>query len=203
MTYHIIIDTETTGLEAHKHEIIQVGAVFGELIQPHTLKHPKFTVLRRFNQYVFPDNLDWADPDMKQAMQINKITQKQLSDAPPATSVALDLELFIDGARYHPDGPLPVHLHAYNNEFDSKFLNRWPWGIPKWTWSDCIMLKATRIMGAAGKLPLRKGAYKYASLAKACDYFGVNLTPQHDALKDAELAAKVWEKALAIEPTSY
>ena len=62
------------------------------------------------------------------------------------------------------------------------------------------MLTATGVMGKAGALPYDrwKKEYRWASLVKASEFFGVETKASHRALGDALAAAEIWQKILKI-----
>ncbi len=67
----LLIDTEFTGLDAGKHDLIQLAAV---LLDKKTLKEKQ-----AFNTYIKPLNWKNRDPE---SMAVNKISWEQLKDAP-------------------------------------------------------------------------------------------------------------------------
>lgn len=67
----LIVDLETTGLDVHRHEIIQIAAVL--------LDKKSLTELKHFNSFVKPRFWKRRDPE---AMAVNKIEFNQLAHAP-------------------------------------------------------------------------------------------------------------------------
>ncbi len=81
MNFHkdiLLIDTEFTGFDLRKHEIVQVAAV---LLDKKTLKEKK-----HFNSYVRPTPARWKLRE-KAAMDVNRITLEQIKNAPSLSSV--------------------------------------------------------------------------------------------------------------------
>lgn len=99
----LIIDTELTGLDADRHEIIQLAAV---LLDRKTLKEKAF-----FNTYVKP--LKWKNRD-PEAMKVNGLVLGQLSSAP---SLGTAIRRF--AKKFNPE---KVMLAAYVGWVDKRFL---------------------------------------------------------------------------------
>lgn len=96
----IVLDTETTGLEATEgHRIIEIGAI--ELVD----RRPSG---RHFHQYLDPER-DIEDG----ALEVHGITREFLGDKPRFADVAEDFLGFIDGAE----------LIIHNAPFDLAFLD--------------------------------------------------------------------------------
>lgn len=101
----LLIDIEATGIDAEKHEIIQLAAV---LLDKKTLKEKK-----SFNTYVKPSR--WK-VRQKEAMAVNKISWQDLKNAPPANRVLKDfLKAFV---------PQTVILANYGGVLDIVFLRK-------------------------------------------------------------------------------
>jgi len=100
MARQIIIDTETTGLEAKEgHRIIEIGCV--ELVDR------KITG-RQFHYYINPER-----EVEKESLEIHGLTNEFLSDKPKFAEVAEELFEFIKGSE----------LIAHNAPFDVGFIN--------------------------------------------------------------------------------
>ena len=74
----LLIDTEFTGFDIDKHEILQIAAV---LLDKKTLKEKK-----HFNSFVKPDPKRWKQREPA-AMAVNRITMEQLKNAPSLKEV--------------------------------------------------------------------------------------------------------------------
>jgi DNA polymerase-3 subunit epsilon len=96
----IVLDTETTGLEAGEgHRIIEIGCV--ELVNRRLTR-------RHFHQYLQPDRE--IDPG---AIEVHGITNEFLADKPRFADVAAEFLAFIKGAE----------LIIHNAPFDVGFIN--------------------------------------------------------------------------------
>lgn len=97
----IVLDTETTGLEAEQgHRVIEIGCV--ELVNRRRTQ-------RTFHRYLHPEReIDEA------AGQVHGITREMLAGQPRFTEIAAELLEFLDGAE----------LVIHNAEFDLGFLSQ-------------------------------------------------------------------------------
>ncbi len=96
----IVLDTETTGLEAADHYIIEIGCV--------ELNNRRLTG-NNYHQYIRPDREVDAG-----AMEVHGITNEFLADKPSFAEVMADLLAYLDGAD---------ELVIHNAPFDVGFIN--------------------------------------------------------------------------------
>lgn len=94
----IAIDTETTGLKSASDDIIELSAI----------KFEDFIPKEIFHTYLKPRK---SIP--KETININRITDEMVINAPEFSQIINDLQDFIKG----------FHLVAYNAQFDMKFLH--------------------------------------------------------------------------------
>lgn len=99
----LLIDLETTGLDADRHEIIQLAAL---LLDKKTLKEKKV-----FNSFVRPSK--WKTRD-RESMKINQISWVQVKNAPTLKSIILQFN-----RRFNPK---KVVLTYYTGILDIVFL---------------------------------------------------------------------------------
>ena len=161
----IVLDTETTGLEAAEHSIIEVGCL--EIID-------RRITGRSFHEFVNPGRSIDAG-----ALAVHGISLEQLRDKPPFSGIADKLLEFIGDAR----------LVIHNADFDMGFLAvefercgrsaDWP---PSGEVLDSLVL-------ARKKHPKQRN-----SLDALCKRYEVDNTGRqlHGALLDAELLAEVY-----------
>lgn len=177
---YIIPDVETTGRRTYNSRIVEVAAVvlddnFAEVERWGTLVNPG------------PEAMALAQP---KAMEVNKLTADDLRDA-PSTEIAA--EGFQGLLGRHPKAT----LHAFNNEFDSWFLERTPWNVPLKRWGECIMMSAMDLMEAEGALGVRyNGSAKFPNLKEAIAFFGLKSQTSHRAIGDSRAAADVFIEIL-------
>ena len=163
----IVLDTETTGLDASRgHRIIEIGCV--ELIER------KLTG-NRFHQYVNPDReIDQG------AIEVHGITNADLADKPPFAQIAKEFFEFVRGAE----------LIIHNAPFDLGFLDaefKLLDGGYRDLSRDCKVIDT--LLMARAKHPGQRN-----SLDALCQRYMVDNSQRdlHGALLDAEILADVY-----------
>lgn len=165
-TRQIILDTETTGLDAALgHRILEVAAV--ELVDRRLTGN-------HLHRYINPQR-----PSDEGALQVHGLTEEFLRDKPKFGEIATELLDFIKGAE----------LVIHNASFDLSFLNN-EFGLLKLkpVKEYCPSVVDTLAMARE----LHPG--KRNSLDALCDRYGINNAHRtlHGALLDAELLAEVF-----------
>lgn len=79
----LLIDTEFTGFDLSKHDLIQLAAV---LLDKKTLKEKK-----SFNSYIRLSPVQWAKRN-RESMSVNKITWEQIKNAPTLKNVIKEFD---------------------------------------------------------------------------------------------------------------
>jgi DNA polymerase III subunit epsilon len=162
---YIVLDTETTGLQAEGADrIIEIGAI--ELVN-------YVPTGRVYHQYINPERL--IDPG---AIAVHGITDEMVADKPVYAEIVQAFDEFIG-----TDSQLVIH----NAEFDMRFLNAEyrRLGLP-----TLPMTRSIDTLAMARKM--FPGAP--ASLDALCKRYDVDNTKRvyHGALMDAELLAEVF-----------
>jgi DNA polymerase-3 subunit epsilon len=161
---HIVLDTETTGLDpAQGHRLVEIGCV--EVI--HYV--PTGNV---YHQYINPER------DMPPgAFQVHGLSEAFLKNHPPFRTIAQGFLSFIGS------DPLVIH----NAKFDMRFLNA---ELSSHQYDPLPMDRAIDTVSLAR----RKFPGGRASLDALCQRFGIDLSgrKKHGALLDAELLADVY-----------
>jgi DNA polymerase-3 subunit epsilon len=164
----LILDTETTGLDAND-EVIQVGIIdLDGNVLLNTLVRP--TV-----------------PVAPEARTVHGITDEVLVDAPHFSDLYDTLAgLLVNRC-----------VLAYNADFDSRLLEQTcvKYGLPAFEvaeW-DCVMERYADFWGERSKAR----HYKPQSLSAACAQQGINVHGHHEAVKDCQLTLELI-KALAV-----
>jgi DNA polymerase-3 subunit epsilon len=167
MTRQILLDTETTGLEAHKgHRIIEIGCL--EMVS-------RRLTGRKFHTYLNPERE--VDPG---ASAVSGITTESLLDKPKFHEVADEFLAFIE------DAELIIH----NAPFDISFINA-ELAILQHPWKTVdSYVRIFDTLALARQLhPGQKN-----NLDALCKRYGVDNTHRtfHGALLDAEILARVY-----------
>jgi DNA polymerase-3 subunit epsilon len=163
----VVLDTETTGLEAAQgHRIIEIGCV--ELVNRRRTN-------RTFHTYLNPErDIDPA------AEQVHGISRQMLADKPRFTEVARQLLDFVAGAE--------VVIH--NAEFDVGFLRS---ELAQAGFSPETLGQTCTVLDSLA-LARRLHPGQRTSLDALCRRYGVDNSARevHGALLDAELLAEVY-----------
>jgi len=101
-----VIDTETTGFDMLKHEIIEIAAV--KVMS----KNNKFEALGEFQAKVIPERIEWAAP---QALKVNGYTEEAWLNARSFKEVGPEFAKFIKDS--------DIHI-GQNLVFDYRFITK-------------------------------------------------------------------------------
>ena len=164
---HIVLDTETTGLDVEKgHRIIEIGGV---------VMNGRKKTAETFHVYVNPQReID------KEAQEVHGISNEDVQDKPIFSEIAEDLLEFIDGST----------LVIHNADFDVGFLDA-EFKIASSTYpsiSEICEVKDTLAI-ARNKFPGQRNSLD--ALSKRFDISGYNRS-YHGALLDANILADVF-----------
>lgn len=162
----VVLDTETTGLDAAEHRIIEVGCV--ELVD-------RSYSGRTLHRYVNPERAIEAG-----AQAIHGITDEDLAGEPTFAAIAAELREFVSG------GQLIIHNAPFDVGFlDAEYRRVDPrhGSVSEWAEvCDTLITARRRYPGQAN------------SLDALCKRLGVDNRARalHGALLDAQLLAEVW-----------
>jgi len=164
---HIVLDTETTGLDVEKgHRIIEIGGV---------VMNGRKKTSETFHVYINPQReID------KEAQEVHGISNEDLQDKPLFSEIAEDLLEFIDGSI----------LVIHNADFDVGFLDA-EFKIASSTYpsiSEICEVKDTLAI-ARNKFPGQRNSLD--ALSKRFDISGYDRS-YHGALLDANILADVF-----------
>ncbi len=164
MTRQILLDTETTGLEAREHRVIEIGCI--------ELRNRRVTAEQRW--YLNPERD--SDPG---ALAVHGLTTAFLADKPRFHQIADEVIEFLRGAE------LLIHNAAFDVGFMDKELERS--GRPERIASLCTVTDTVR-------LAKRLHPGQKASLDALCRRYGIDNSHRelHGALLDARLLAEVY-----------
>lgn len=162
--FEIVLDTETTGLDATgKDRIVEIGCVELENHVP---------TGRTYHQHINPER------DMpEEAFKVHGLSEAFLSQKPIFREIAQNFLEFID------DRPLVIH----NAEFDMAFINA---ELKRINLPEVAVVRAIDTL----KIARERFPGAPASLDALCRRFGVNNTArtQHGALLDSQILAEVY-----------
>lgn len=198
----LLLDLETTGLDASKHEIIQLGAL---LLDKKTLKEKEV-----FSSYIKPTG--WHRRD-KESMKINGIKWEQVKNAPGLKKVLMEFHQAFKlplTPSYGFDklttgikrGKMPqVMLSYYGGPLDMDFLRAayHRCGL-KWKFDyHFLNLWGVFYFFLAAKNQLKnKKKFTGFSLEDLMRRFNIKSKNRHDALEDCRVEAEIFRKMIRL-----
>lgn len=169
-----IIDLETTGLNPHQHEIIEIGLVVTQA--------PEFQIEHEQAWKVRPEQLETADPKALEIAGFNpKLWKKAVS---LSTALAELAELTVDSI-----------MVAQNISFDWNFLQE---AFLQTGVEDKMHYHRLDLLSMAYARLFYTGKVERYGLAFLAEYFGVALerTNRHGALEDARATYEIFVKLM-------
>lgn len=163
----IVLDTETTGLEAADHYIIEIGCV--------ELNNRRLTG-NNYHQYIKPDREVDAG-----AMEVHGISNEFLADKPRFAEVMADFLAYLEGAD---------ELVIHNAPFDVGFINK------ELMRNDAVYVDLRKHFEIRDTLVMARQMHpgQKNNLDALCKRYGINNEHRtlHGALLDAEILADVY-----------
>lgn len=164
---YIVLDTETTGLNAAEDELLQVSIIDNE-----------GTVL--FDSYIRPtQHTEWAE-----AERVNHITPEMVVDAPTIAEVMPEINDILK--RYDK-------IVGYNVRFDADFLKHNGAEFSNAEYADAMKMFAP----IYGEWNDQRGSYKWQKLTAAADYYGYDWSAHeeaHNSLGDCYATLHVYKE---------
>lgn len=164
---YIVLDTETTGLNAAEDEILQVSIIDNE-----------GAVL--FDSYIKPtQHTEWAE-----AERIHHITPEMVADAPTIAEVMPEINDILN--RYDK-------IVGYNLKFDKAFLENNGAEFLNTEYADAMKMFAP----IYGEWNDQRGSYKWQKLTIAADYYGYDWSEHkeaHNSLGDCYATLHVYKE---------
>jgi len=170
----LVLDTETTGLDLTKHELIQIGFLFIEMLEDGSFKH-----LSESEINIRPLHLESAEPD---ALAINGFSAFKWKDSKPINDHFEEIKDKIEYADLLLGQNLIFDLRFIKQAFEN--FNAVPPKFPPYI--------DTKWMGE--KLVF-EGKLRSSSMDKMCKHFDIKFEGKaHTALVDCKRTFDVWKK---------
>lgn len=164
---YIVLDTETTGLNAAEDELLQVSIIDNE-----------GTVL--FDSYIRPtQHTEWAE-----AERVNHITPEMVDNSPTIEEVMPEINDILK--RYDK-------IVGYNVRFDADFLKHNGAEFSNAEYADAMKMFAP----IYGEWNDQRGSYKWQKLTIAADYYGYDWSEHkeaHNSLGDCYATLHVYKE---------
>jgi len=173
------IDTETTGFDLEKNEIIEIGCVLAKQVG-RSGKGPSVEVIGEFEYKIKPTRIETADPE---SLLINGYNEADWLFAVDLKKVLEDL------APKVKDAIMVGHNVAFDHAFLEKAFE--DTGVP----NTMHYHKLDTISLAYARLYNDLSVEKF-SLRSLCEYFGIENKKAHTALSDARATFELYKKLL-------
>jgi len=177
------LDTETTGLNPKRHEIIEI-AFISYVVD----REGKFFLLRRFESKIAPANIDAAHP---KSLEINGYTKEKWQDAPDKESVLEEVRRVMNKTDILVGQNLIFDLRFLDKEFKRYKINApcYPPYVDTKAMADILVKKNW----------LRRSKMDYL-----VEHYGVKVSGRpHTALVDCMRTYEVWQKLLQDSDGEY
>jgi len=180
--YYLSIDIETTGLDPHINEVIQIGAVYCEVYLNGSTNQFDIREISKFSSMIKPVFTNNIDPE---AMKVNLLSKSDLEKSPRSHIVTRDFiewwEETLGGETLHVLGQ---NFGGFDKAFLTKFFGRFYDSMFHYhsvdTWTEAELCQTLGLLPKDLKL----------SLEPLCDYFN-QIRLSHSALSDAYSALAI------------
>ncbi len=179
-TTFAFIDTETTGLNAERHEIIEVAGIIVRITNP--ADSASYEVLDQFEYRIKPERIGDADP---LSLKINHYD-------PSAWGDALPLEEVMHRIGEKTEGAVMV---GHNVAFDAGFLEK---AFQKTGILNRMHYHKLDTISMAYALLHGNKEVDHLSLRALCDYFEIEQSAQHEALADVQATLALYKKLMSL-----
>jgi DNA polymerase-3 subunit epsilon len=172
----LILDTETTGVQPHLDELLQVSIIDGD-----------GNVL--FDRYIRPTRaIMWPDAEL-----VNHISPEMVQNEPTIEELLPQIQSIIQSADC---------IIGYNVSFDIDFLRWANCDFPEWGGDDpkCLIIDVMELFAPIyGVWNSYYGNYKWQSLRIAADHYGYDWSSiaAHNSLGDCFATLHVWNRMVA------
>jgi DNA polymerase III subunit epsilon len=171
------VDTETTGLDSKKHEIIEIGVV----IVSQDFSDPSIlNLVEEFDIKIKPERISDADP---QALKINHYDPSQWKEA---ITLSEAMKIFSEKTK-------DTIMVCHNTPFDASFLSE---AFNKTGIKNQMHYHTLDTISIAyAKLSNQKDVDKF-SLRVLSEHFGIENKKSHSALSDAKTTFLLYKKLM-------
>lgn len=173
------LDVETTGLDADKHEIIQLGCVIAKQTS-RVGKGPEISVVEEFELKVAPTRLQDAEPD---ALRVNGFNEMEWV-------FAVDLKNAMEHLAKKAKGAIMV---AHNLTFDDAFIQK---AFKSTGVENTLHFQKLDTLSLAFAQHYNKPDVDKYSLRYLCEIYGIKNERAHTALADTKALYEVYKKMM-------
>lgn len=185
------LDTETTGLDANKHGVIQIAALYEEAQIPYYANIPFI-----FNEM---SNAIGCKVD-KEALRINGRKKKEIKKFPNSGETFSHFIAFLDERVNKFNKEDKITIMGYNVKFDLEMIHAWAkrenyeylGSYLDWRVVDVLVIARNEWL--MGRMPSEPEDFKLGTI---CKVYGIN-PPNHDALQDIKATRELYFKMMEV-----
>ncbi|MBX4216070.1 3'-5' exonuclease [Candidatus Parcubacteria bacterium] len=175
------IDTETTGFEIERHEIVQIGCVVVRQVERDG-KGPEVEVIEEFELKVKPTHIETAD---RGALKVNGYNSTEWADA---LTLKQALEVLAEKTK-------DAIMVGHNVAFDYAFLKK---AFEDQKVANAMHYHKIDTISFAFALLYDNLEVEKFSLRALCEYFKIENKNAHTALSDARATFELYKKLLGL-----
>ena len=175
------IDTETTGFNPDKHELIEIAGIVVEMENPRDLS--TYHVIEEFEYKIHPERIHDADPA---ALRVNHYD-------PSRWTHALTLEAAMKLVGEKTTGAVMV---SHNISFDAGFVDK---AFRLSGMANPMHYHRIDTVSMAHALLQGNQDVDHLSLRSLCHYFGIVQDTQHEALADTRALFELYKKLMTFK----
>lgn len=173
------IDTETTGFDPDRHELIEIG---GLVVDASKGKSGEYVVLDEFEYKIKPERIGDADPA---ALRVNNYDPSAWGDALPLKEVMQRVA----------EKTKSMNMVAHNVAFDSAFIEK---AFKISGVKNEMHYHKLDTVSMAYAVLRNVDAVDHFSLHALCEYFGIKNERAHSALSDARAMFELYKKLMSL-----
>lgn len=179
---YVIVDIETTGLDPNNDEIIEIGAIQGQVQNPNGLSpFPSPKGEGNGERPIFSQLIKPSLPIPNHIERLTGISQEMVADKPQIKEVIAEFDEFIKDAI----------LIAHNTDFDISFIKtNYKKSLNKEFKNNTLCtVKLSRV--------LTPGLFNY-KLHTVAKHFNIPIPNRHRAIGDCEITHGIWKEILKL-----
>ncbi len=174
------IDTETTGLDFTKHEIIEIAGIVVKITDPSDAE--SYEILDEFEYKIKPERITDADPV---SLKINHYDPSKWTEALSRTEA---MKLVGDKT----EGAVMI---SHNVSFDNAFIDK---AFKDSGLENKMHYHRLDTVSMAYALLRNNENVDHLSLRALCEHFGIQQDKSHEALADVRALLELYKKLMAL-----
>lgn len=176
----VFIDTEATGLDVTKHELLEIAVI--RVSQDWESGKPEFKLVDEWSTKIIPEHIETADPA---SLRVNGYTVTNWKDAVPLREA---LEVFAEKTA-------DAIMVAHNVSFDAEFIDT---ALGKLGIKNTMHYHRLDTVSMAHAILKDSPDTTRYSLGELCKRFGIVNEHAHTALSDSRATFELFKKLLSL-----